>query len=182
MRVGFDQREGLVLHQIGYEDGGRVRPICYRASCAELVIPYGDPGSAGYRKNAFDTGEIGIGLATNSLELGCDCLGEIRYLDADLVDSRGEVVTIRNAICIHEEDAGLLWKHFDWAPETTEVRRSRRLVVSSIATIDNYEYGFYWYLYQDGTIEFEAKLTGIVLTPGSRRASSRASAPRSPRA
>ena len=89
LRIGFNQREGLVLHEIGYEDGGRVRPICFRASCAELVIPYGDPGSAGYRKNAFDIGEIGLGLLTNSLERGCDCLGEIRYLDVDLVDPRG---------------------------------------------------------------------------------------------
>ena len=166
LRIGFNQREGLVLHELGYEDEGRVRPVCYRASCAELVIPYGDAGSAGYRKNAFDIGEIGLGLLTNSLELGCDCLGEIRYLDVDLVDPRGEVVTLRNAICIHEEDVGLLWKHVDSLTGKAEVRRSRRLVVSSIASIDNYEYAFYWYLYQDGTIEFEVKLTGIVLTAG----------------
>jgi len=164
VRIGFNQREGLVLHQLGYEDGDRLRPICYRASCAELVIPYGDPGSAGYRKNAFDIGEIGLGLLTNSLELGCDCLGEIRYLDVDLVDPHGEVVTLRNAICLHEEDFGLLWKHVDALTGNVEVRRSRRLVISSVATIDNYEYAFYWYLYQDGTIEFEVKLTGIVLT------------------
>lgn len=164
LRVGFNQREGLVLHEIGYEDGERVRPICYRASCAELVIPYGDPGSAGYRKNAFDIGEIGLGLLTNSLELGCDCLGEIRYLDVDLVDPKGEVVTLRNAICVHEEDVGLLWKHVDALTGKAEVRRSRRLVISSIVTVDNYEYAFYWYLHQDGTIEFETKLTGIVLT------------------
>ena len=46
------------------------------------------------------------------------------------------------------------------------VRRSRRLVVSFFATVGNYDYGFYWSLYQDGTIELEAKLTGIVLTRG----------------
>ena len=58
-------------------------------SIAELVIPYGDPGPGGYRKNAFDIGEYGLGLLTNSLELGCDCLGEIRYLDVDLADAPG---------------------------------------------------------------------------------------------
>jgi primary-amine oxidase len=47
---------------------------------------------------------------------------------------------------------------------TTEVRRSRRLVVSSISTVGNYEYGFYWYLYLDGTIQLEVKLTGIMST------------------
>ena len=50
---------------------------------------------------------------TTSLERGCDCLGEIRYLDAVVHDSRGEPRTIRNAVCIHEEDDGILWKHVD---------------------------------------------------------------------
>jgi primary-amine oxidase len=163
-RIGFTQREGLVLHTIGYEDGGRVRPICHRASIAELVIPYGDPSPGCYRLNAFDTGEYGLGHLTNSLELGCDCVGEIRYFDVSLAASDGKVVTLANAICLHEEDHGLLWKHLDWDRDGAEVRRSRRLVVSSIATVDNYEYAFYWYLYQDGAIEFDAKLTGIVLT------------------
>ena len=76
----------------------------------------------------------------------------------------GEPYTIRQAICLHEEDSGLLWKHFDAALGTTETRRSRRLVISFIITADNYEYAIYWYFYQDGTIEFEVKLTGIVLT------------------
>jgi primary-amine oxidase len=35
-------------------------------------------------------------------------------------------------------------------------------VISSISTVENYEYGFFWYLYQDGTIQFEIKLTGIL--------------------
>jgi primary-amine oxidase len=172
LRVGFNQREGLTLHEVGYEDGGRVRSIAHRLSIAELVIPYGDPGPGGYRKNAFDIGEYGLGLLTNSLELGCDCLGEIRYLDVDLATPSGGVTTIANAICMHEEDYGLLWKHVDWTTDSVEVRRCRRFVVSSIVTVDNYEYAFYWYLYQDGTIEFEGKLTGIVLTaaaePGER--------------
>ena len=43
-----------------------------------------------------------------------------------------------------------------------EVRRSRRLVVSSISTLGNYDYGFYWYFYLDGTIQHEIKLTGMV--------------------
>src|SRR5207302_8590719 len=97
---------------------------------------------------------------------GCDCLGEIAYLDAVVNDGRGHAVTLPNAVCIHEEDAGILWKHVDWRLGTTEVRRSRRLVVSSISTVGNYEYGFYWYFYQDGTIQLEVKLTGIISTMG----------------
>jgi primary-amine oxidase len=162
MRLSFTPREGLVLHTVTYRDRGRERPILYRASVVDMVVPYGDPRPTYFHRNAFDIGEYGIGYLTNSLENGCDCLGEIRYLDAVVNDSRGGALTLRNAICLHEEDYGILWKHLDWRTGYTEVRRSRRLVVSFIATVGNYEYGFYWYFYQDGTIQLEVKLTGIV--------------------
>jgi primary-amine oxidase len=162
MRIGFTPREGLVLHTVSYEDQGRERPVLYRASIADMVVPYGDPRPTYFHRNAFDVGEYGIGTLANSLENGCDCLGEIRYLDAVVNDGRGRPVTLANAICLHEEDAGILWKHFDWRLGTTEVRRSRRLVVSSISTVGNYEYGFYWYFHLDGTIQCEVKLTGVI--------------------
>ncbi|MEM9088765.1 MAG: primary-amine oxidase [Cyanobacteria bacterium P01_F01_bin.53] len=164
IRVGFTPREGLVLYNVTYQDGEEVRPIFYRASLAEMTVPYGDPAPHHYRKNAFDVGEYGIGSLANSLTLGCDCLGDIYYFDGFITDSRGEVAKIENAICLHEEDFGILWKHMDWRTEQTEVRRSRRLVISFIATVGNYEYGFYWYFYQDGTIQYEVKLTGVVST------------------
>ncbi len=50
-----------------------------------------------------------------------------------------------------------------------EVRRGRRLVLSFIATFANYEYGFYWHLYQDGSIEHLVKLTGILTTAAVER-------------
>jgi primary-amine oxidase len=161
-RIGFTPREGLVLHTITYADQGRERPIVYRAAVADMLVPYGDPRPAYFRRNAFDVGEYGIGMLANSLELGCDCLGEIRYFDVAGHDSRGQPMTIPNAICMHEEDNGLLWKHIDWRTGYTESRRSRRLVVSFIATVGNYEYGFYWYFYQDGTLQLEVKLTGVI--------------------
>lgn len=161
--VGFTAREGLSLHNVRYRDGDRVRSILYRASLTEMVVPYGDPSPTQFRKNAFDVGEYGMGMCANSLTLGCDCLGEIYYLDGNLVSSRGEPLTIKNAICMHEEDFGVLWKHTDRRlPHRPEVRRSRRMVISSFSTVENYEYGFFWYLYQDGNIEFELKLTGIL--------------------
>ena len=168
MRVSLHPREGLVLHQIGYEDDGRLRPICYRASMSEMVVPYGDPRITQNFKNAFDSGEVGgLGRLTNSLELGCDCLGEIVYLDGHVTNESGGARTIKNAICIHEEDFGILWKHTYMDPSTgaqSWVRRSRRLVVSAIATVGNYDYGFYWYFYQDGSWEQEVKATGIIQT------------------
>jgi primary-amine oxidase len=138
-----------------------------------MVVPYGDPHPNHFRKNAFDCGEFGIGLFANSLSLGCDCLGEIRYFDAHMATSKGDVYTIKNAICLHEEDYGILWKHMDWRTNETEVRRNRRLVVSFIATVGNYEYGFYWYFQQDGMIQFEVKLTGIMHTGALRQGEGR---------
>jgi primary-amine oxidase len=164
MRVGMDPLEGLVLHTVGYEDGGRVRPLVYRASVSEMVVPYGHPGPMHAWKSAFDAGEWGLGRMANSLTLGCDCLGEIFYFDDVYSDERGKPRTRANAICLHEEDYGILWKHVDLPSGRTEVRRSRRLVVSSIATVGNYEYGFYWYFYLDGTMQFEVKLSGIMST------------------
>ena len=160
--VGFNSREGLTLHNMQYDDAGKMRSILYRASLTEMVVPYGDPSPTQRRKNAFDVGEYGMGACANSLELGCDCLGLIHYFDAFLCNSRGEPYAIKNAICMHEEDFGILWKHTDRRIEKPEVRRSRRLVISSVSTVENYEYGFFWYLYQDGAIQFEIKLTGIL--------------------
>ncbi len=169
--VGFTAREGLTLHDVSYRDQERERSILHRASLTEMVVPYGDPSPTQFRKNAFDVGEYGMGMCANSLVLGCDCLGEIRYMDAHFCNSRGEPLTIKNAVCLHEEDFGILWKHTDRRfADKPEVRRSRRLVISSVSTVENYEYGFFWYFYQDGNIQFEIKLTGILslrtLQPG----------------
>jgi primary-amine oxidase len=162
VRVSMDPYEGLVLHAIGYEDGGRVRPVLHRASACEMVVPYGHPGPMHGWKNAFDAGEWGLGRCANSLTQGCDCLGVIHYLDVTFGNERGEPYTIPNAICIHEEDYGIVWKHADVRGGISETRRQRRLVISSIATVGNYEYGFYWYFYLDGSLQLEVKLTGMM--------------------
>jgi primary-amine oxidase len=172
--VGFDVREGLVLHNIAFDDAAagnpgdrkptRRRRILDRASIAEMVVPYGDPSPVRSWQNYFDTGEYLVGQFANSLELGCDCLGEITYLSPVVADAFGNPRTISNGICMHEEDASILAKHSDLWSGVSYVRRNRRLVISFFTTIGNYDYGFYWYLYLDGTIEFEAKATGVVFT------------------
>ena len=161
-RVGFTPREGMILHKINYRDGNTDRPIIYRASLAELVVPYAETDNDHFRNHSFDLGENVFGRCVNSLTHGCDCLGEISYMDVCMVNGRGKTVTYKNAICIHEEDYGILWKHTDQFTNKSEVRRSRRIVVSSFYTVGNYDYGIYWYFYLDGTIEFETKLTGIL--------------------
>jgi primary-amine oxidase len=163
MRLGFNYREGPVIYQVTYDDHGTERDIAYRLSLAEMVVPYRDSSFDHYRRTAYDIGEWGIGFMTTSLELGCDCLGEIVYLDVVLHDSKGEPYTVKNAICLHEEDNAVLWKHVDHTTGA-EVRRMRRLVVSCHATVANYEYLVYWRFYQDGNIECELRATGLMVT------------------
>jgi primary-amine oxidase len=165
-RVGFTHREGLVLHDITYHDGDTARPVLKRAAVSEMYVPYLDSDPTAYRKNFFDWGEYGAGPLTASLELGCDCLGEIRYFDAAVVNGHGDARTIRNAVCLHEEDDSVLWKHVNTRTGEADVRRSRRLVISTYATVANYDYGFYWSLYQDGMIDLQIKLTGILSVAG----------------
>ena len=163
-RLAFNYREGPVIHQVKYDDHGTSRDIAYRMSFAEMIVPYRDSSFDHYRRTAYDIGEWGIGYMTQSLALGCDCLGEIRYVDAVLTDSLGEPSTIANAICLHEEDNAVLWKHVDSINGRAEVRRARRMVVSIHATVANYEYLVYWRFYQDGNIECEVRATGIMVT------------------
>ncbi|MEU3855164.1 primary-amine oxidase [Streptomyces sp. NPDC029554] len=163
-RINMHPLEGLVLTGVEYKDQDEYRSVMHRGSLSEMIVPYGDPNEAHYWRSAFDAGEYGLGKLANSLLLGCDCLGEIVYLDAVMADDDGNPTVIKNAICIHEEDAGILWKHTDWVTGNVDVRRSRKLVVSFISTIGNYHYGFYWNFFQDGHIEVDTKLLGIVQT------------------
>ena len=120
-RVGFSPREGAVLQTVTYADpllGGSVggakstqppvvRPVAYRLSVAEMVVPYGDPNAPHYVKNAFDAGEDGLGRNAHSLQAnGCDCLGDgVRYLDAALVSAdggRGETLKSLGSIKIEK--------------------------------------------------------------------------------
>jgi primary-amine oxidase len=165
-RIGFTPREGLVLYDLKIRDGEVWRSVIRRVSLAEMVVPYGSPHGVHPRKTAFDCGEYGIGVLANSLQLGCDCLGAVRYFDAVVNKIDGTAQVIPNAICMHEEDTGILWKHTDFRTQEVDVRRGRRLVVSFIANVGNYEYAFYWHLYLDGTIELDVKLTGIINTAG----------------
>ncbi|KAJ0326938.1 hypothetical protein COL5a_006493 [Colletotrichum fioriniae] len=162
--IGFNYREGIVLSNITYNDKGNVRPIFYRLSLAEMVVPYGNPEHPHQRKHAFDLGEYGAGYMTNSLSLGCDCKGEIHYLDAEFPTRNGGVRTIKNAICIHEEDSGILFKHTDFRDDSVIVTRGRKLIIQQIFTAANYEYAIQWIFHQDGTIQPEIKLTGILNT------------------
>jgi primary-amine oxidase len=174
LRFSLHPVTGLVLHQVTY-DG---RSIAHRLSVSEMVVPYAGDTPNTWWKNTFDAGELCMGKFVNSLALGCDCLGEITYLDAVFSDETGNPYTIPQAICLHEEDAGLAWKHTDLHSGTVAVRRARRFVINCVITAGNYEYAFRWMLHTDGRLQLEIQLTGIVQT---ERADDDGSAPHATR-
>lgn len=157
-RVGFNPREGATIHDVRY-DG---RSVLHRLSLSEMTVPYGDPRPPFHRKQAFDFGDGGAGRAANNLELGCDCLGVIKYLDAIMVSPSGEPTVSKNVVCIHEQDNGIGWKHTNFRTNRAVVTRSRELVVQFIITLANYEYVFAYKFDQAGGITIETRATGIV--------------------
>ena len=165
-RFSVHPREGLVIHTVRYEDGNQLRPVLYRASLSEMLVPYADPSAAWSFRNAFDEGEYGIGRLTDALEIGTDAPAHARFFSAVYADDSGKPVTVPRAVAVYERDGGLLWKHFEYYSNTTESRRARELIVFSVVTVGNYDYGLSWVFRQDGSIELQAVLTGIMLARG----------------
>lgn len=100
----------------------------------------------------------------NNLKLGCDCLGSIYYLAAILSNDQGEPVERENVMCVHEQDAGIGWKHTNYRTGRAAVVRNRELVVQSIITVANYEYIMAFMFNQAGELMYEVRATGIVST------------------
>lgn len=160
LHVGFNYREGLTLHDVRYEG----RSLFYRLSLAEMFVPYGDPRSPYQRKAAFDLGNDGAGINANNLQLGCDCLGTIKYFDGWHNTRSGEPLKMPNVVCCHEQDDGILWKHTNFRTKNAVVTRSRILVLQTIITVSNYEYIFAFQFGQDASIHYEVRATGILST------------------
>jgi primary-amine oxidase len=169
-RYTMHPREGLVLHTVGYEDDGRVRPILYRASLSEMVVPYADPDRNWRWRSAFDVGEYSVGRLASSIESKTDAPAYATLLDATFADDNGAPYVLERAVGIYERDGGMLWKHYEGYSKTNESRRARQLVVFFIATIGNYDYALNWIFHQDGTIEADAALSGIMLPKGVKEA------------
>lgn len=129
-----------------------------------MNIPYADPRHPFHRKAAFDLGDVGAGVMANNLKLGCDCLGSIHYLSAVLSNDKGQPLPMENVVCIHEQDAGIGWKHTNYRTGRAAVVRNRELVVQSIITVANYEYIMAFMFNQAGELTYEVRATGIIST------------------
>ena len=129
-----------------------------------MSIPYADPRHPFSKKSAFDLGDGGAGTLANDLKLGCDCLGTIHYLDGLICDSNGSPQPMPNAICVHEQDAGISWKHTNYRTGRAALVRNRELAVQSILTASNYEYVMAFIFNQAGELHYEVRATGILST------------------
>ena len=159
-RVGYNQREGMVLYDVRYDS----RPLFYRLSLSDMNIPYADPRHPYHKKAAFDLGDAGAGAMANNLKLGCDCLGTIHYLSAVMSDDKGNPTPLENCVCVHEQDAGIGWKHTNYRTGRAAVVRSRELVLQSIITVSNYEYILAFMFNQAGEVIYEVRATGVLST------------------
>ncbi|PYI20239.1 copper amine oxidase [Aspergillus violaceofuscus CBS 115571] len=167
--LGWTVREGPVLHHVVY-DG---RSLFHRISMSEMTVPYGDPRAPYRRKQAFDLGDSGFGLTSNTLTLGCDCLGHIAYFDGIRTTGAGEPVKLKNVICVHEVDEGIGWKHTNVRNGQASMVRNRTLVIQCTATVMNYEYILAFVLDQAANLHVEVRATGIMSTmPIARHTSS----------
>lgn len=165
-RWSVQPREGLTLHQVEFRSGDTWQPVLYRANLSEMAVPYGDPDPTWTYRNAFDVGEYGIGRLSSSMVVGREVPENATLLDAVFADDYGEAYDWPGAAAVYERPSGLLWQHYDYESEVTEGRQGRELVLTSLSTVGNYDYAFDWIFHQDGTLELEANLTGILLTKG----------------
>lgn len=176
-RFTMHPREGLVLHTVGYEDGGKTRSILYRGSLSEMVVPYGDADNNWRWRSAFDVGEYSVGRLASSIEPKTDAPENALLIDATFAGDDGQPYDLPRAVGIYERDGGMLWKHYESYSETNESRRGRQLVVFFIATIGNYDYSVNWIFHQDGVLETDAALSGIMLPKGVRETKASAHGP-----
>ena len=176
-RVGFNRREGLVLHtrHATTTASASGRSWTGPRSC-DMVVPV--------RRSAARTTTAGTpstwastasACCANSLDARLRLPGRDPLLrrrpDRQPAASRSP---IPNAICLHEEDAGILWKHIDMAHRATSrcgarggwsSRSSRRSATTSTASTGTST--------RTARIQLEVKLTGIIsngaLAAGRRR-------------
>lgn len=160
-------REGLVLYDVRYNDGGNLRLIAYRLALSEIYVPYGIADENWSWRSAFDVGEYNLGMYAQTLEPNRDVPPHTFFFDAVFGGDTGEPFAMDDTLGMYERDNGILWTRTDPSLAERDTRGRRELVLTWNAWIGNYIYGFDWILGQDGTIEVKVVLTGTLLTRGS---------------
>lgn len=153
----IDRRAGLILDNIGYQDGDRLRSILYEASLSEIFVPYMDPAEDWYTKTFFDTGEFGY-IFSSSMEVS-ECPQNAVFFDQMYADWNLHGQIKQRAACLFEQPAGYMaWRHE--GNGAIETREARELVLRTIGLAGNYDYIFDWIFQQDGTIRVRVGASG----------------------
>ncbi|HEX8813879.1 MAG TPA: hypothetical protein VF753_00105 [Terriglobales bacterium] len=153
-----ESRVGLVVSNVSYQDGDKLRSILYEGSLSEIFVPYMDANEGWYDKTFFDASELGTAFAS-SLEPGADCPENAVYFDQMYADWKGIVQIRHRAACLFEEQsATMAWRHDDGG--VIESRKMRNLVARTIGIFGNYDYVVDWIFQQDGTIRVRVGATG----------------------
>jgi primary-amine oxidase len=164
LRFSFNLREGLVLHQVAFDDNGRMRSVLYRGSIAEVLTAYGDPSDFLSWMQIFDEGEFGLGYLAAELQAGREVPANAVMLSPLLPDPTAAEFSQRlsGGIYVYERDGGNLLLYQQGSRVIHA--RSTELVIGFIASLGNYSYGFNWVFRQDGSFVFEVELSGQIVT------------------
>jgi primary-amine oxidase len=158
-RFRLDRRVGLVLSNVRYADGERLRSILYEGSLSEIFVPYMDPSESWYRWTFIDAGEYGDGFGS-PLQPGGDCPESAQYFEQVYANSLGLPQRKARAACLFERDSGdIAWRHEGLS--AVESRPARDLVLRAIGQFGNYDYVFEWSFQQNGRIKVSVGATGV---------------------
>jgi primary-amine oxidase len=153
----IDRRVGLILNNVAYQDGERLRSILYEGSLSEIFVPYMDPDEHWYSKTYFDGGEFGD-FFSGAMETG-ECPENAVFFDQMYADWKLNPQIKQRAACLFEQPAGVMaWRHE--GSGAIETRQARELVLRTIADAGTYDYIFDWIFRQDGTIRVRVGASG----------------------
>jgi len=155
----IDRRVGLIVSNVGYKDGDRLRSILYEGSLSEVFAPYMDPSEGWFWKTPFDPGEGAEGFS-DPLEPGADCPENAVYFDQIYASTTAIPQLKPRAACLFEQPVGYpAWRHGEQGG-VVESRKLRELVLRTIAAFGNYDFIFDWIFQQNGTIRVRVGATG----------------------
>ena len=85
-QIGFSPRDRLMIYSVAYDDGsiGQIF-VPHRLSFMEIVIPYGDPTTPHYGKNAFYVVEDDLGKNAHYLKK-VSCYTQYHYVFLYLIE------------------------------------------------------------------------------------------------
>ena len=162
-RVGFDPYEGLVLHQITYDDDGRA------AFGAAPRVDQRDgralrrPRRAAGLEERVRRGRVGARPHDAAAHARLRLRRRDPLLRRDARERAGRAVgRSRTRSACTRRTTGSSGSTSTCTAGAARCAAAGGSSSASVATVGNYEYGFFWYFYLDGNIQLEVKLTGIV--------------------